>query len=68
MSSVELGALTGAGIEKMAVQRTFDVIESDDTDVILVDYEGKDPDNPLNWTPLRKWSIALAISWMGFVR
>jgi hypothetical protein len=37
-------------------------------DVVLVDYEENDPENPLNWSPTRKWLMVLAISWMGFVR
>ncbi|KUJ15313.1 MFS general substrate transporter [Mollisia scopiformis] len=38
-----------------------------DSDVVLVDYEENDPENPLNWSPTRKWLMVFAISWMGFV-
>jgi len=39
-----------------------------DPEVVLVDYEENDPENPLNWSPMHKWLIVFAISWMGFVR
>ena len=42
--------------------------DSNSPDVVLVDYEENDPENPLNWSPMHKWLIVIAISWMGFVR
>jgi hypothetical protein len=43
-------------------------IGDSDPDVILVDYEENDLDNPLSWAPMRRWLMVFAISWMGFVR
>jgi hypothetical protein len=37
-------------------------------DVVLVDYDMDDPENPMTWSAQRKWLIVFAISWMGFVR
>lgn len=39
-----------------------------DSDVILVDFEENDPQNPLNWSSTHKWLIVFVVSWMGFVR
>jgi MFS family permease len=39
-----------------------------DSDVVLVDFEENDPENPLNWSSTHKWLIVFVVSWMGFVR
>lgn len=39
-----------------------------DQDVVIVDFEENDPENPLNWSPMHKWMIVFVVSWMGFVR
>lgn len=43
-------------------------IREGDPDVILVDFEENDPENPLNWSSTHKWLIVFVVSWMGFVR
>jgi hypothetical protein len=43
-------------------------IEDGNSDVVVVDYDEMDAENPLTWSPTRKWLLVLAISWMGFVR
>ena len=58
----------GSEDEKLAEQPLGVPTEDSDPDVVLVDYEENDPENPLNWSSTRKWLIILAISWMGFVR
>jgi hypothetical protein len=65
--------LTSAGagreVEKVFEQQSLQPVTSDlSSNVVLVDYEDNDSDNPLNWTKSRKWLIVLAVSWMGFVR
>lgn len=67
-SGTELTAVTQSDNEKSAEQPLEILIQDGDSDVILVDYEENDPANPLNWSPMRKWLILLAIAWMGFVR
>ncbi|OOQ89350.1 bicyclomycin resistance protein [Penicillium brasilianum] len=37
------------------------------SDVVLVDFEDNDPENPLNWSSMHKWLIVFVVSWMGFV-
>lgn len=76
LSSVELQKLSGkepvaaAGSEneKFAEQPLENAIGDSHADVVLVDFEENDPKNPLNWSPMQKWLIVFAISWMGFVR
>lgn len=43
-------------------------IREGDSDVVLVDFEENDPENPLNWSSTHKWLIVFVVSWMGFVR
>lgn len=54
--------------EKFAKQQSKVPITDSNSDVVLVDYEENDPENPLNWSSTRKWLIVSAVSWMGFVR
>ena len=68
LTSRELMATAESKKEKFVEQPSAVTIEDSDPDVVLVDYEENDPDNPLNWSSARKWLILLAISWMGFVR
>lgn len=72
LSSVEPQKLSGKeppmGNEKLTQQPSGIPIEDSDPDLVLVDYEENDPENPLNWSSTRKWLTLLAISWMGFVR
>ncbi|GKZ83292.1 hypothetical protein AnigIFM56816_008383 [Aspergillus niger] len=44
-----------------------DASEDSDPDVVLVDFDENDPENPLNWSPVHKWLIVIVVSWMGFV-
>ena len=67
-SAREPMAAVGSENEKFTEQPSEIVIEDSVPDVVLVDYEENDPENPLNWSSMRKWLILLAISWMGFVR
>lgn len=75
MSSLESQKLSGkkfvAGMtsehEKFTDQPLETPLDSN-SDIVLVDYEENDPENPLNWSPMHKWLIVFAISWMGFVR
>lgn len=64
------GPITAAGSEneKFAESPLEIPIGDSNHDIVLVDYEENDPENPLNWSPMRKWLIVCAISWMGFVR
>ena len=68
LSGKEPMAAAGSENEKFAEQPSGIPIEDSDPDVVLVDYEENDPENPLNWSSTRKWLVLLAISWMGFVR
>ena len=61
-------ATAGSENGKSAEHSLAMAIGDTDPDVILVDYEENDPENPLNWSPMQKWLIVFAISWMGFVR
>jgi hypothetical protein len=49
-------------------QRTPLLTSDRNSEIILVDYDADDPENPMTWSSNRKWMIVLAISWMGFVR
>ncbi len=57
--------------EKGAVEGGAEVVEEQrnkEKDPNIVDWDGPDdPENPLNWTPKRKWSIAALLSFMTFV-
>jgi hypothetical protein len=68
MSSKEPLGVARRELEKSAEEPLQCSIGDSDPNVILVDYEVNDPENPLNWSSLRKWLTVLAISWMGFVR
>ena len=68
LSGKEPVAAAGRENEKFDEQPSGIPIEDGDPDVVLVDYEENDPENPLNWSSTRKWLTVLAISWMGFVR
>lgn len=68
LSGKEPIAAAGSEHEKFAEQPSEFPIEDSDPEVVLVDYEENDSENPLNWSSTRKWLIVLAISWMGFVR
>ena len=61
-------AVAGSENEKIAEQLLEIPIGDSNPDVVLVDYEENDPENPLNWSPMHKWLIVFVISWMGFVR
>ena len=61
-------AAAGSEDEKVLEQPSEITIGDSDPDAILVDFEENDPENPLNWSPMQKWLIVFAISWMGFVR
>lgn len=75
LSGKEPKAAAGSEDEKFAEQ-PLEILNGDsnpdvvlgDSDVILVDYEENDPENPLNWSPTQKWLMVFVISWMGFVR
>ncbi|KAF1937420.1 MFS general substrate transporter [Clathrospora elynae] len=67
MSVKEPMAAAGSDNEKFVEQLLETPMEDSDPDVVLVDYEENDPENPLNWLPMQKWLIVFAISWMGFV-
>ncbi|KGO75729.1 Major facilitator superfamily domain, general substrate transporter [Penicillium italicum] len=75
LSSLELQKLPGeepvaaAGIEneKTAEPSLENAIGDGDPDVVLVDFEENDPENPLNWPSMHKWLIVFIVSWMGFV-
>ena len=68
LSGKESMAEAGGENEKFAEQPLEITIGDGNPDVVLVDYEENDPENPLNWSPMQKWLIVFAISWMGFVR
>ncbi|PWY81883.1 bicyclomycin resistance protein [Aspergillus heteromorphus CBS 117.55] len=67
LSEKEPIAAAGSKNEKFVEQPLGNSIGDRNPDVILVDYEENDPENPLNWSPMQKWLIVFAISWMGFV-
>lgn len=71
-SQISLGkepvAAVGSDNEKVAEQQSENGTGDSDSDVIIVDFEENDPENPLNWSKTHKWLIVFAISWMGFVR
>ncbi|THV54882.1 hypothetical protein BGAL_0018g00380 [Botrytis galanthina] len=60
-------AVSGSENEKFAEQSLQLPIKGSNSDVVLVDYDENDPENPLNWSSTRKWLIVSAVSWMGFV-
>jgi hypothetical protein len=72
LSSLELQkepvAAAGSENEKIAEQPLENAFGDSDPDVVLVDFEENDPDNPLNWPSIHKWLIVFVVSWMGFVR
>ncbi|TEY42661.1 hypothetical protein BOTCAL_0387g00110 [Botryotinia calthae] len=61
-------AASGSENEKFAEQPLEVPITDSNSDVVLVDYEENDPENPLNWSSTQKWLIVSAVSWIGFVR
>lgn len=76
LSSVELQKLSDkepitvavSNNENYAEQPLENRIGNSNPDVVLVDYEENDPENPLNLPSMQKWLIVFAVSWMGFVR
>jgi hypothetical protein len=68
MSGTEQKAAQGTKLEKSAEEPLQSSTVDGDQNIILVDYEENDPENPLNWSQTRKWLTVFAISWMGFVR
>ena len=68
LSDNEPMAAAGSENEKSAEQPLEIAIGDSNPDVVLVDYEENDPENPLNWSSMQKWLIVFAISWVGFVR
>ncbi|KAF9699553.1 hypothetical protein EKO04_002693 [Ascochyta lentis] len=67
LSGKKPGSVVGNENGKAVEQSLGTSIKESDPDVVLVDYEENDPENPLNWSPMQKWLIVFAISWMGFV-
>jgi hypothetical protein len=67
-SGKESVAASGSEDEKTAEQPLENTIGDGDPDVVLVDFEENDPENPLNWSSMHKWMIVFVVSWMGFVR
>lgn len=61
-------AAAGSENERTAEQPLENAIGDGDPDVVLVDFEENDPENPLNWSSMHKWLIVFVVSWMGFVR
>ena len=61
-------AAAGSENEKTAEQLLENAIGDSDPDVVLLDFEENDPENPLNWSSMHKWLIVFVVSWMGFVR
>lgn len=61
-------AADGSENKKTAEQPLENDIADGDPDIVLVDFEENDPENPLNWSSMRKWLIVFVVSWMGFVR
>lgn len=68
LSGKEPIAAVGSQNEKFVEQRLVIPVGDSNLDFVLVDYEENDPENPLNWSSMKKWLIVFAISWMGFVR
>ena len=68
LSGKEPKAAAGSENEKFAEQPLGNATGESEADVVLVDFDENDPENPLNWSRTRKWLIVFAISWMGFVR
>jgi hypothetical protein len=68
LSGKEPMAAAGTKSEKSVEQLSQMSTGDSDPDVVLVDYDEDDRENPLNWPSLRKWLIVFAVSWMGFVR
>lgn len=68
MSGKEPMAAAGIEAEKSAGEPLQSSNGDSDQNVILVDYEENDLEDPLNWSPMQKWLTVFAISWMGFVR
>lgn len=70
LSGKELLAAAGSKNEKFAEHPLENSIGfgDSDPDVVLVDFEENDPENPLNWSLTQKWMIVFVVSWMGFVR
>jgi hypothetical protein len=55
-------------VEKTTNPGTADEKSTDTAESKIVDWDGpNDPANPLNWTPLRKWSIISLVSYITFV-
>lgn len=67
-SSTKTITAAGSDNEKAVDRLGGDTDRDTSPDVVLVDFEDNDPDNPVNWSPVHKWLIVFAISWMGFVR
>jgi hypothetical protein len=68
MSGKEQMAAAEGQLEKSTEEPLQSHNQDSDQNVIFVDYEENDAENPLNWSPTRKWLTVFAISWMGFVR
>ena len=68
LSGKEPIAAVGSQNEKFVEQPLVIPVGDSNLDFVLVDYEENDPENPLNWSSMKKWLIVFAISWMGFVR
>lgn len=70
LSSVELQEVSGKDLLAAAGSKNDyfaeKPLENDsgdsDPDVVLVDFEENDPENPLNWLPTQKWLILFVIS------
>lgn len=54
--------------EKPLEPLTSTVTEGRNPAIVLVDFEDNDPENPMNWSSVRKWLMVIVVSWMGFVR
>ncbi|KAK4862807.1 hypothetical protein LT330_002940 [Penicillium expansum] len=67
LSGKEPIAAVGSQNEKFVEQPLVIPVGDSNLDFVLVDYEENDPENPLNWSSMKKWLIVFAISWMGFV-
>lgn len=68
LSGKEPIAAVGSQNEKFVEQPLVIPVGDSNLDFVLVNYEENDPENPLNWSSMKKWLIVFAISWMGFVR
>ncbi|KGO62045.1 Major facilitator superfamily domain, general substrate transporter [Penicillium expansum] len=67
LSGKEPIAAVGSQNEKFVEQPLVIPVGDSNLDFVLVNYEENDPENPLNWSSMKKWLIVFAISWMGFV-